>query len=117
MNNQQNIFRIFRAIVVLLCLPFFLTACADNRNSENGSPTGPEGYIRGTLEKGSEARVTTALIQVRQAIDHYEIHEGTRPASLERLVEAGLLPSLPTLPHNHEFEYNPTTGKVEVKGP
>ncbi|MCH8474871.1 MAG: hypothetical protein LAT55_06550 [Opitutales bacterium] len=113
----KHIFRSGGLLLWLSVLAFFLTSCAGEQEKESSNSSGPEGYIRGTLDKGVEARVTTALIQVRQAIDHYEIHEGSFPESLTSLVEAGLLTAIPALPHSHEFEYDSSTGRVEVKTP
>jgi hypothetical protein len=69
----------------------------------------------GVSAVASEAAVATALEQLTQALRKFSVEQRRVPVSLNELVAAGYIPSLPQPPPGKVFEIDSKNLKVVVK--
>ena len=81
-----------------------------------GPPPPPPGASPHEVEQYSlDTKAGTDLEELRTAIAAYQTQQGRNPASLEELVERGIMRSLPPVPDGMVLSYDPTAGTVEIK--
>lgn len=85
---------------------------------ENGADLPEAQYLPSTLKAELDAEKKIALMTVNEAVQGYRLLSAEKryPANLTKLVEGGMLPSLPELPEGLSFSYDVETGKVGIEG-
>ncbi len=103
-----------------LALGLLASACSDqpepdiNDNSSGNPVTAPVDYL-GALNKGRKKVIIDAgLMQVNNAINQFKATNPQPPASLQELINEGLLAELPAVPNGMKWQYNPQTGEAAV---
>ena len=85
-----------------------------NENSSGNPATAPVDYL-GAVNKGrKKAIVDAGLMQVNSAINQFKATNPQPPASLQELINEGLLAELPAVPNGMKWQYNPQTGVALV---
>lgn len=74
----------------------------------------PVEYLGATARAKTSSQNKIALASLQQAIQMYQIENGSFPPSLEDLVKAGQIRSLPALPQGTRYQYDPRSGTVSV---
>lgn len=86
-----------------------------NYEYEDVSDLEPPEPSQGSVEAEQEAQQRVAVMTVNEAVQGYRLMEGEYPDNLDKLVERGLLTSLPELPGDASYAYDPETGKVTLE--
>lgn len=74
----------------------------------------PVEYLGAAAKAKTSSQNKIALASIQQAIQMYQIENGSFPPSLEELVKAGQIRSLPALPQGAQYQYDPRAGTVSI---
>ena len=74
----------------------------------------PVEYLGATARAKTSSQAKIALAPIQQAIQMYQVENGSFPPNLNALVQGGQIRALPTLPQGSTYQYNPSTGAVTV---
>ncbi|MEW6367869.1 MAG: hypothetical protein AB1714_24835 [Acidobacteriota bacterium] len=88
--------------------------------AEVGEQAGPPPPTPGTSRaevdgQDVDPRARADLEKLMAAIAAFKKQAGRNPASLDELVERGILTGLPAVPENAAYVYDPAAGTVEIK--
>lgn len=77
----------------------------------------PPQFSEESLQAEQEAQLQAAVTLVAEAVQGYRLLDSAKnyPENLNRLVERGMLTSLPDLPTGYYFTYDPETGEVGTR--
>ena len=114
-----------RSILIFgLTSALVLAGCGSNESgedaaSESRSPgSDPANALTDYLGEGGQAmksaQAMAGLTSIDKAIQYFELEHDRKPASLQELVDAGHLSSLPTAPYQRKYVYDPQTGKADL---
>ena len=85
--------------------------------TENDNPlTAPVDYLGAVVAAKGRAESKLAIASVSQAIQQFSVMEERLPATLDALVSKQYLARLPQIPQNLRYQYDPTTGSVDLVG-
>lgn len=73
-----------------------------------------EKSLQAVLNKGERIKGKTGQKTIEEAVAKFKQATGHVPASLDELVQKGILKELPEAPHGRKFAYHPETGTVEL---
>ena len=74
----------------------------------------PVEYLGATARAKTSSQAKIALAPLQQAIQMYQVENGSFPPNLNALVQGGQIRALPALPKGSTYQYNPSTGDVTV---
>jgi hypothetical protein len=74
----------------------------------------PVEYLGATARAKTSSQAKIALAPIQQAIQMYQVENGSFPPNLNALVQGGQIRALPALPQGSTYQYNPSTGAVSV---
>ena len=74
----------------------------------------PVEYLGATARAKTSSQAKIALAPIQQAIQMYQVENGSFPPNLNALVQGGQIRALPALPQGSTYQYNPSTGAVTV---
>jgi len=107
--------------LLILMAGCFLAGCSKKEASATAQTnpvgnvlTAPVDYLGAAAKAKQKAQRTVGTVGLQQTIDLFQAQEGRLPKDLNELVRPNYLSSLPALPPDQKFDYNPTTGQVKV---
>lgn len=74
---------------------------------------GDEGYLENVVYAPGRFRKKTTILGMQQAVQGFQATHGRLPKSLAELSQE--YPSIPRPPHGTSYDYDPKTGKIDIK--
>ena len=112
------------ALVPTFVLVMASSGCSDKSSSggsggtnttSSGNPiTAPVDYLGAVAKAQKSTTSKLSLVGIQQAIQMYQAQEGRFPKTLDDLVKAQVIGSIPPPPQGMKYSYDPKSGDIKL---